>query len=706
MEQRLLTQLFDKETEELDVVMLKSSKINSLAFHQAKTVFFVSVLLGVCFSFYHILMDLHQEKKRIEEHYRFKLMQNYSSASLAAYHLSPLLANQVAISLMTDKGIYKVEIVDNFGEVLTQNLRQVSPASLWVKMISDYLTPNTPTFELELHQPNSHINVGKLSFSVNGNNIAQTFLIKTNKILLFDLFRNAILTSILLFFFYHKLSKPIVRLSKWVKSLHNGKNNTPPPVLHRRDELGNLAVAFHNLFKDNEIAEQNLNKLAYYDPLTGLANRSLLLQLLSDAVRNAEQADQNGALFYLDLDRFKTINDSLGHTIGDKLIKAVSLRLTSWLDEKHTAARVGGDEFVILLPETSTEQALVLVQQLMSIISKPYSIDGHQLYCTVSAGITTYPSSGSQNIEFLRQADTALYKAKVKGNNNFALYQPKMQAQIESFLEIERGLHEAIKQNQLELYYQPQVDSKYQIVGVEALIRWNHPEKGILPPGLFMPIAEETGQILLIGDWVIEHALFQFADWQKQGVLPNTLQRLAINISPLQFSQDSFVDHINKTLERSGVSGRNIELEITESLLLENVDSAVKKMELLKDKGIKISIDDFGTGYSSLKYLKHLAVDVLKIDRSFVTQLHLDATDQAIVDAIIMTAKRLNLDVIAEGVEDINELNALKAMGCYQFQGYLFDKPLPEQDLRKRFTENSYLIEETEETQLIASANI
>ncbi|UUM30151.1 putative bifunctional diguanylate cyclase/phosphodiesterase [Vibrio japonicus] len=683
--------------------MLKSSKINSLAFRQAKTVFFVSVLLGVCFGLYHIVVDLHQEKNRIEEHYQFKLMQNYSSASLAAYHLSPLLADQVATSLMIDQGIYKVEIIDNFGEVLAQNSRQVSPSSPLVTLLSDFLIPEKPIFEIELHQPNSHINVGQLVFSINGNSIAKDFLAKTNTILLFDLFRNAILTSILLLFFYHKMSKPIVTLSNWVNALHNGKNETPPPALHRRDELGTLAVSFHNLFKDKEIAKQKLNKLAYYDPLTGLANRSLLLQLLSGAVQKAEQTDQNGALFYLDLDRFKTINDSLGHTIGDKLIQAVSLRLKSWLDDRYTAARIGGDEFVILLPDTSKEQALEQAQQLMSVISNPYSIDGHQLYCTASAGITTFPSSGSRDIEFLRQADTALYKAKAKGNNKFVLYHPKMQAQIESFLEVERGLHEALKKNQLELYYQPQVNRDHQIVGVEALIRWNHPEKGVLPPGLFMPIAEETGQILQIGNWIIERACFQFSEWQKQGVLPDTLQRIAINISPLQFSQDSFVDHINEALEQAGISGKNIELEITESLLLDNMDSAIKKMELLKEKHIKISIDDFGTGYSSLKYLKHLAVDVLKIDRSFVTQLHLDTTDQAIVDAIIMTAKRLNLDVIAEGVEDVNELTVLKAMGCYQFQGYLFDKPLPEQELRKRFAENYYHIEETH---LITSINI
>lgn len=674
--------------------MLKSKKVHSLAFRQAKTVFLVSVILGICFSFYHILMDLHQEQTKIEEHYQFKLLQNYSNASQAAYHLNPLLAEQVATSLMMDSAIYKVEIIDDFGEVLDKQESPVPKSSLLIDIVSSYLTPPSPVFKTDLHQPNSHITVGTLSFSVSGINIAKGFINKASKVLLFDLLRNAVLTFILLVFFYHKLSKPLVTLINWVKSLHNGQDTLPPSTLHRGDELGDLAKSFHNLFNDKENAKRKLNQLAYYDSLTGLANRSQVLQLLSNTLREAEDTKQAGALFYMDLDRFKTINDSLGHDIGDNLIKAVSLRLKSWLQEGHTAARIGGDEFVILLPNTSKEEAKIRAQQLLSLISNPYSIDGHQLYCTVSAGITTFHSTKTTNIEVLRQADTALYRAKVGGKNNYVFYHPEMHAQVESVLEIERGLHEALKENQLELYYQPQVNEKHQIIGVEALIRWNHPEKGVLPPGVFMPIAEETGQILQIGNWIIERACFQYAEWKKQGVLPDTFCRVAINISPLQFSQDSFVEQVNSALKQAGISGKNIELEITENLLLENVEGSINKMEQLKENQLKISIDDFGTGYSSLKYLKHLAVDVLKIDRSFVTQLHLDESDQAIVDAIIMTAKRLNLDVIAEGVEDTDELSALKALGCHQFQGYLFDKPLPAEELVSRFKSNYYPLEE------------
>ncbi|MBE4580767.1 putative bifunctional diguanylate cyclase/phosphodiesterase [Vibrio navarrensis] len=670
--------------------MLKNKKVHSLAFKQARTVFLVSVVLGLCFSLYHILIDLHQEQRRIEEHYQFKLMQNYSNASQAAYHLNHLLAEQVASSLMMDNAVYSVAIVDDFGDVLTQKNRPIEAQDMVTQLLSTILTPATPFYKTELHQPNSNVVVGTLSFSVNGSSIAEAFINKSSRILLFDLFRNILLTTILLAFFYVKLSKPIIRLNNWVNSLQNRKTAIELPPRNSNDELGRLALSFHNLWQARAAAESQLNQLAYYDTLTGLANRSLLLKTLNDSLNEALRNNSNGVLFYMDLDRFKTINDSLGHTIGDNLMRAIAKRLEGWLHDGETAARIGGDEFAILIPNLSLEHAANKAQQLLALISNPYSIDDHQLYCTVSIGISKFPSEGISSIDVLRQADTALYRAKVAGRNKYMFYEPEMHAQVESFLEIEKGLHEALHQQQLELYYQPQVNDKMQIIGVEALIRWNHPERGLLPPGVFMPIAEETGQILSIGDWIIEQACYQYAQWKKLGVLPDTFRRLAINISPLQFSQQFFVEHITHALKQAGISGEHIELEITESLLLENVESAMNKMAQLKELDLKISIDDFGTGYSSLRYLKHLAVDVLKIDRSFVTQLHLDQSDQAIVDTIIMTADRLNLEVIAEGVEEHEEMEALMKLGCGQFQGYLFDKPQPVDVITQRLKENSY----------------
>lgn len=671
--------------------MTRFRQIHSLAFRQAKTVFMVSVLLGLCFSLYQAGIEFHQEQQRIKQHYQIKLQQHYDNASQAAYHLNHLLAEQVATSLMADDAIVRVQLVDDFGDDLTRLEQRSAMAEPLVKWLAPYFTPDPPLFTSQLYQPGTEVLVGTLAFEVDGTSIARDFIAKIRRVLLFDLLRNILLTSILLVFFYRKLSRPLTTLIGWVRTLPNRPHNhLPLPALDQENEISELASSFHALWREREQAETKLNQLAYYDSLTGLANRSLLLQMLTKAIEQAEQHQHSGVLFYLDLDRFKTINDSLGHTIGDRMITAIATRLRAWAKQDYICARIGGDEFVVLIPALELLQVEAVARQLLALISNPYNIDDHQLYCSVSIGIATFPSSGHNNVDVLRQADTALYRAKVSGRGKYVFYEPEMRAQVESFLQTEKGLHEALNHHQFELYYQPQLNTQHQIIGVEALIRWHHPQKGLQAPGLFMPVAEETGQILPIGNWIIEQAFYQYAQWKKAGVLPAEFRRLAINISPLQFAQESFVEHINEALQQAGISGEHIELEITENLLLENVAGAVEKMHRLKESQIKISIDDFGTGYSSLRYLKHLAVDVLKIDRSFVTQLHLDDNDQAIVDTIIMIAHRLGLEVIAEGVEDVFELNALKQLGCQQFQGFLFDQPLPANVITQRFADNHY----------------
>jgi len=427
--------------------------------------------------------------------------------------------------------------------------------------------------------------------------------------------------------------------------------------------------------------------LAYFDSLTGLPNRKQLLDVLGEAIEKSHRTHESGALIYLDLDRFKTINDSLGHSIGDQLLKAVASRLQDHLDLVHFCARIGGDEFVVIAPNLNLDQAKDFVQNTLNVASTPYCIESHHLYCTLSAGVAVFPTQNNNPLDLLRQADTALYRAKANGSNTYMLYEPEMQNQVDSYLSIEKGLHEALQLNQFELYYQPQVNHHGHLVGAEALLRWQHPEKGMLPPGLFIKIAEETGQIIPIGNWIIEQACMQLAYWQKHQQLPQQFKRLAINISPMQFAQKHFVEHIVNAVARHGVRPEQIELELTENMLLENIDSCAEKMAQLKQHGFTIAIDDFGTGYSSLKYLKLLALDVLKIDRSFVNNLHQARSDKAIVDSMILMAKRLGLEVIAEGVEQAEEFSILKQLGCEYFQGYLFDKPLSAPQLSQRFAE-------------------
>ncbi|MZI92605.1 EAL domain-containing protein [Vibrio sp. CAIM 722] len=686
--------------------MVHIKPTHSLAFKQALTVFIVSMLLGMAFSINYTLVDLHREQNRVEEHYRFKLMQSYTDASQAAYRLNPILAEQVANSLMNDPAIVHVQILDDFNDVLIQRQRKTADDNRFIRLVSSYIEPPKETYQTSLHQPNSEKIVGSLLFSINVYSIAQQFVQKHVHIILLDFLRTCLLTTILLTFFYYKLSLPIIRLIRWVRSLQEKQHASPESQFKRNNELRELATTFHRLWVEREEAETQLNRLAFYDTLTGLSNRSMLMTRLSTYIEQASRDNQEGALLYLDLDRFKTINDSLGHTIGDELLIAVAKRIEQWADYNYLIARIGGDEFAIILPLTTHLDLEKTAQSLIDELSAPYTIDTHQLYCTVSIGIATYPSDNNVNIDILRQADTALYRSKVSGGNSYKRYQSEMQSQVNAFLDLEKGLHQALANQELELYYQPQVNERFEIVGAEALIRWNHPTRGLLPPGVFMSIAEETGQIIPIGRWILETACRKLAQWKKDNRLPVTFRRLAINISPMQFAQDNFIEQVTQIIDEVGISGKNIELEITENLLLENMESAVKKMAKLKEFDIHLSIDDFGTGYSSLRYLKHLDVDILKIDRSFVTKLHQNDNDKAIVDTILMIAKRLNLGVIAEGVEDSLELNVLKDMGCKQFQGYLFDKPLTEEQLLNRFAYSPYTIDGLLELDTHASRNI
>lgn len=429
-------------------------------------------------------------------------------------------------------------------------------------------------------------------------------------------------------------------------------------------------------------AEKQIHELAFYDTLTGLPNRRLYMDRLTASIELHQANHSYGAVLFLDLDRFKTINDSLGHGVGDELLNKIAQRLTHVLPVESTCARFGGDEFVILLPETGSSSEVCadvsahVAQEVLKVMSEPFSIEGHTLYCTASLGIAVFPAADASAQDIIRQADTALYRVKAMGRNGFQFYDPEMQSTAQERLEVEKGLHQALKANQFALWFQPQICKDGQIIGAEALIRWQHPQKGLVFPGGFIPVAEESGQIIEIGNWVLREGLKHLAKWREDG-LPESFQRLAINISPMQFMQVDFVDQVIRLMDEFNLPGDAVELEITENMLLNNFEVASHKMCLLKDKGVSFAIDDFGTGYSSLKYLRHLPLDILKIDRSFVTGLRPESEEAAIVEVILATADRLGLLVIAEGVETTEEKDTLEKLGCDCFQGYLLSKPLP-----------------------------
>ncbi len=482
----------------------------------------------------------------------------------------------------------------------------------------------------------------------------------------------------------HLLNKGFWRGEIWNK-LKNGDSSPQwQSITSVRDSDGNLTnyIASFQDISERKMAEQRIERLAFYDNLTGLANRTLLIDRLRLELATARRQDAYGALLFLDIDRFKHINDSLGHPIGDRLLQKVARRIESEIRSVDTAARLGGDEFVVALPNLSkihiNEAAYTaqrIAEKIRAAIEQPYSLEGHDYHFTPSIGIALFPEQDDDENDILKHADTAMYKAKSQGGNQIRFYMPEMQIAADERLTLEKDLRQAIANKEFELLYQPQMNNTGRIIGTEALIRWNHIERGQINPTAFIPLAEETGHISAIGRWVLRTAIHQLGQWQLSKLWQQDCT-IAINVSPKEFHQTNFVPDVKRLISEAGVAPSRIKLEITESSVIADIEDTIVKMETLKKLGVKFSIDDFGTGYSSLSYLKRLPISQIKIDQSFVKDIHTDPNDAAIVETIISMARHLGLDVIAEGVETQEQLDFLKAQGCNKYQGYFFSRPL------------------------------
>jgi len=425
-------------------------------------------------------------------------------------------------------------------------------------------------------------------------------------------------------------------------------------------------------------SEEQIRQLAFYDPLTELPNRRLLVEKIQHEVEVAKRHGVYGSLLFLDLDNFKTLNDSLGHHIGDELLMKLARRLRATLRNEDTASRLGGDEFVVLVTgENSTwnqamEQALNVAQKIQATISDPYRLHGYDHIITSSIGITLFPETGKTVADVLRQADTAMYRSKDEGRNTISFYNPEMQKAADHRLFVEKELRTAIANREFETYFQAQVDSRGNPIGAEVLVRWRHPERGIISPANFIPIAEETGLILDIGSWVLKEAC--------EYITLRSIEHIAVNISPRQFRHPDFVDNVVSILRKAGADPNALMVELTEGVVIENIDDTISKMNALKELGIRIAIDDFGIGYSSLVYLKRFPLDQLKINQDFVRDINTDPNDAVIVETIISMAMHLGLDVVAEGVETDDQLGFLIDKGCHTFQGFFYSRPLPKGD--------------------------
>jgi len=489
--------------------------------------------------------------------------------------------------------------------------------------------------------------------------------------------------------FYEDMWSRLMKTGRWQGEVWNRRKDgvlfpewLSLNLVRERGEIVNYIATLSDISL-SKANEKRLRYLAEYDSLTDLPNRRLLADRVDQAVHIARHNHNHLALLFVDLDRFKNVNDSLGHEIGDRLLCAVAERLTGLVDDLVTVSRVGGDEFVVLLSDLNhPNDAALVAWEIIQHISQPVELGGHSLTLTPSIGIALYPEDGLDFETLFRNADAALYHAKAQGRNQYQFFTQQINDDVSHSLVMENALRKGIAEGELRLVYQPQFCMKsMRLYGVEALVRWQHPEQGLVPPDFFIGLAEETGLILDLGAWVMREACLQGQRWREEG-FPDI--ELAVNVSALQFRED-LVDQVHQVLEETGFPAENLVIEVTESTLMQGASQAIGILNRLKELDVWISLDDFGTGYSSLAYLKRFPLDKLKIDKAFISDLPLDADDSAITRAIISLAQSLNLLTVAEGVETTEQLQYLQALGCDLAQGYLLDRPLWPDDMASRF---------------------
>ncbi len=450
----------------------------------------------------------------------------------------------------------------------------------------------------------------------------------------------------------------------------------------RKEELKVVNSRLQQEVRERKKIDSRAKHLTHFNELTGLPNRRSLINHLEKSLAHSIRNDVQGALLYIDLDHFKTINDSVGHDVGDMLLKQLGERLLLSIRADDLVAYLGGDEFAVLLQQLDREsekavnEAKIVSEKIREVVAEPHRINDHEYQTTVSIGVAMFPQAREGAYDILKHGEAAMHQAKEIRQSPVQLFRPSMQAFADERLQLEKDLHGALKRQEFLLHYQPQIDQKGRVIGAEALLRWKHPEQGIITPDRFIPVAEETGLIFSIGEWVLREASNHFRGWMGSGAA-KSLCGLSVNVSPQQFHQSEFIEQVQRIILKAGADSCGLTLEVTEGAVIEDVEDTIRKMHSLKAIGVKFSIDDFGTGYSSLAYINRLPLDELKIDKSFVWEILESRKNGAIVDTIIAMSKLLGLKVVAEGVETLEQLNLLKEKGCMIFQGYHFSRPVP-----------------------------
>jgi diguanylate cyclase (GGDEF)-like protein len=491
------------------------------------------------------------------------------------------------------------------------------------------------------------------------------------------------------------ISEPIVELAAITRAIAEARDYSVRAPETASDEIGALGRSFNEMLvqietRERELAhelseriraEERLDRLAHFDTVTSLPNRYYFNERLADAVQRTNRFGDPAALLFIDLDNFKIVNDTLGHHVGDNLLRLVAARLSGVVRSGDSLCRIGGDEFALILPNvTDHAQAEQIAAKCIEAVSGPIDIEGSEIYVTVSIGISLCPHDASEASDLLKQADTAMYHAKARGKNTYQVFLPEMRGKAQKRLILETSLRRAIERKEFVLHYQPQIDlANGRIVSVEALVRWQHPDLGLVSPLEFIPVAEETGLIVPIGEWVLRTACAQAADWARNNATP---LRMAVNLSGRQFRDDTLIEQVLMILRETGLEPNLLELELTESTLMDAGPNTIDRLQELRAAGIHLAIDDFGTGYSSMSYLKRFPVGMLKVDRSFVRDLPGDTDDAAITQAIIAMARSLNISVTAEGVETAAQAEFLTQAGCTLTQGFYYARPLPANEMQ------------------------
>lgn len=660
-----------------------SNSRSKLHYKLAKNAVLLALVLGLLISGSQVFYDLINERNRIDQYVTDILKSTRSAAVDAAYELDTFYSQSIVDGLVEYEAIANISIYDDRNNLLA--FAGIPTDKLEIDWISNFIIDAQDTYRTTLIKLETAETVGYFSAVVNANVLGNNFLTRAKVVFISGFIRSMILMLIFLILFYFVLSRPLLKTIREISQIDDAENNSSEnfgfSLMDRNDELGELVESFLSLLTRRKQAEEKLRHMAFHDALTNLPNRALLLDRLTQTNLSAERNKFYGALIFLDLDNFKNINDALGHPAGDKLICQAGTRLKEEFRAEDTVGRLGGDEFIVLLPnlgitlEDAELKAHEQAQKILHCFSKPYPLNGQELIVKPSIGITMFPLKNSNSDDLLKQADTAMYQAKMNGGNNYRFYQDDMQQQVNNRLSIEKELRQALINDEFVLHYQPQCNSIGEVIGAEALVRWIHPVRGLISPAEFIYIAEASGLIIALGEWVLKTACNDVKLLtESRG---SSINRISVNVSALQFYQENFVDEVKRVLSETGADPHLLTLEVTESIMIGKIQETIAKLEALQAIGIDFSIDDFGTGYSSLQYLQHLPFNELKIDRSFIKNIKSSKSESAIVTTMIAMARNLNMRVVSEGVETRKQLNFLKKKGCELYQGFYFSKPLP-----------------------------